>query len=141
MILGIGHDICDIRRIEKTLSRHGSRFEKRVFTAAERREADKRGAGKTAYLAKRFAAKEAVFKAFAGWDQSGMRWHHAEVTNAPKGSLQRSPPQLRLGGACAEKLAEWLPPGWEADIHISLSDEFPLASAFVVLAARPGHTG
>jgi holo-[acyl-carrier protein] synthase len=141
MILGIGHDICDIRRIEKTLLRHGSRFEKRVFTQAERREAAKRGAGKPAYLAKRFAAKEAVFKAFAGRDQSGMRWHHAEITSAPASARTRPPPQLRLDGACAEKLAEWLPPGWEADIHISLSDEFPLASAFVVLAARPEKTG
>lgn len=141
MILGIGHDICDIRRIEKTLLRHGSRFEKRVFTQAERREAAKRGAGKPAYLAKRFAAKEAVFKAFAGRDQSGMRWHHAEITSAPARPRSRPPPQLRLDGACAEKLAEWLPPGWEADIHISLSDEFPLASAFVVLAARPEKTG
>ena len=141
MILGIGHDVCDIRRIEKTLLRHGSRFEKRVFTPAERRQADKRGAGKAAYLAKRFAAKEAVFKAFSRTNQTGMYWHHAEVTSAPARPAQPAAPRVHLTGVCAEKLAEWLPPGWEADIHISLSDEFPLASAFVVLAARPGQTG
>lgn len=141
MILGIGHDLCDIRRIDKALQRHGQRFEERVFTKAERIAAAAKGTGKAAFYAKRFAAKEAVFKAFSRLDQTGMSWHHAEITSQPSSPGQPAAPQLVLHGPCAEKLAGWLPPGWEADIHISLSDEYPMAAAFILLGGRPVMAG
>ena len=132
MILGIGHDICDIRRIEAILERQGERFKERIFTPAERvaAEASNRQA---AFLALRFATKEAVYKAFGAYDQQGMGWHDAEIAS----KTDKGAPILTLSGKCKTELERLLPPNYGADIHLSLSDEYPYASAYVILAAKP----
>ncbi len=130
MIIGIGNDLCDIRRIEKALSRHGRRFEERCFTPAERAKAAGR-ADKAGTLAKRFAAKEACSKAL-GTGIGGIHWHDMEVVNDGKGR-----PALNLTGPAKDLLDALLPAGHEAFIHLSLSDEHPLAQAFVIIEARP----
>ncbi|WP_448952972.1 holo-ACP synthase [Labrys neptuniae] len=130
MIIGIGSDLCDIRRIEAALARHGERFEKRCFTAGERAKAAGR-ADKAGTFAKRFAAKEACSKAL-GTGISGIHWHDMEILNAESGR-----PELVLSGAALSLLAGLLPAGHEARLHLSLTDEHPLAQAFVVIEARP----
>jgi holo-[acyl-carrier protein] synthase len=129
MILGIGSDLCDIRRIEKTLARHGERFTHRVFTEGERARCDRRAARAEGY-ARRFAAKEACSKALGTGLSDGVFWRDMEVVNLPSGQ-----PTLRLTGGAAERLAAMLPEGHAARVHVSMTDDPPLAQAFVVIEA------
>lgn len=129
MIIGIGSDLCDIRRIEKTLSRHGERFTHRVYTEGERARCDRRKARAEGY-ARRFAAKEACAKALGTGLSEGVFWRDMEVVNLPSGA-----PTLRLSGGAAERLAAMLPAGHSARIHVSLTDDPPMALAFVVIEA------
>lgn len=133
MILGIGSDLCDIRRIESSLSRYGDRFTHRVFTQVERARCDARAARAPSY-ARRFAAKEACSKALGTGIASGVFWRDMEVVNLPSGQ-----PTLRLTGGAQAQLARMIPPGFEARIHITLSDEPPLAQAFVMIEAIPSQ--
>ena len=131
MILGIGSDLCDIRRIENSLARFGERFTQRIFTEGEQTKSDRR-ATRAASYARRFAAKEACSKALGTGIRSGVFWRDMEVVNLPSGR-----PTMRLTGGAAARLAEMLPPGHEAVVHVSLTDDPPLAQAFVVIEARP----
>jgi holo-[acyl-carrier protein] synthase len=131
MILGIGADISDIRRIRASLERHGERFEQRCFTAIEQARAHRRGKPEDTY-AKRFAAKEACAKALGTGMRRGVFWKDMGVVNLPSGQ-----PTLALTGGAAERLAAITPPGMVARIHLTLSDEVPYAQAFVVIEALP----
>jgi len=131
MILGIGSDLCDIRRIENSLARFGERFTQRIFTQGEQAKSDRR-ATRAASYARRFAAKEACSKALGTGIRSGVFWRDMEVVNLPSGR-----PTMRLTGGAAARLADMLPPGHEAVVHVSLTDDPPLAQAFVVIEARP----
>ena len=131
MIVGLGSDLCDIRRIEKTLGRFGDRFVQRVFTATERAKSERR-AQRAASYAKRFAAKEACAKALGTGFSRGVFLRDIGVINLPSGA-----PTLALTGGARERLLRLLPPGHEAVIHVTLTDEYPLAQAFVVIEARP----
>jgi holo-[acyl-carrier protein] synthase len=131
MILGIGSDLCDIRRIENSLARFGERFTQRIFTTGEQAKSDRRATRAESY-ARRFAAKEACSKALGTGIRSGVFWRDMEVVNLPSGR-----PTMRLTGGAAARLAEMLPPGHEAVVHVSLTDDPPLAQAFVVIEARP----
>ena len=131
MILGIGADLCDIRRIEKTLARHGDRFVNRVFTETERRRSDRRAARAASY-AKRFAAKEACSKALGTGLRMGIAWREMGVVN-----LRSGQPTMALTGGAAARLAGLTPAGCEAIIHLTITDEYPYAQAFVVIEARP----
>ena len=135
MILGIGSDLCRIDRIEKTLSRFGSRFEARCFTAREQARANRRPAKRADTYAKRFAAKEACSKALGTGMRLGVAWRDMEVVNLPTGR-----PTLSLSGGALKRLQELTPPGFAADIHLSLTDDHPLAMAFVVIGLRPLET-
>ena len=130
MIIGIGSDLCDIRRIDETLGRFGERFTHRCFTETERSKADAR-AGRAATYAKRFAAKEACAKALGTGIRHGVAWSGMGVVNLPSGQ-----PTMRLTGGAAARLASITPPGCEAFIHLTITDEHPLAQAFVVIEAR-----
>jgi holo-[acyl-carrier protein] synthase len=130
MILGIGSDLSDIRRIEKTLARHGERFTERVFTDIERRKAEGR-ANRAATYAKRFAAKEACAKALGTGMRGGVFWRDMGVVNKRSGQ-----PTMALTGGAAERLKALLPAGHEAVIHLTITDEHPYAQAFVVIEAR-----
>jgi len=130
MIVGLGSDLCDIRRIEATLARHGERFVKRCFTEVERARSEAR-AGRAASYAKRFAAKEACAKALGTGFRRGVFWRDMGVVNLPSGQ-----PTMRLTGGAAARLAAIIPPGKQAFIHLTLSDEPPLALALVVIEAR-----
>jgi holo-[acyl-carrier protein] synthase len=132
MILGIGSDLSDIRRIERTLARHGERFTSRVFTAIERAKADRRGPTRAATYAKRFAAKEACAKALGTGMRAGVFWRDMGVVNQRSGQ-----PTMRLTGGAAARLAALTPPGHAAVIHLTITDEHPYAQAFVVIEARP----
>jgi holo-[acyl-carrier protein] synthase len=130
VILGIGSDLADIRRIEATLERFGDRFLARCFTELERRKASSRHApGPT--LARRFAAKEACSKALGTGLRRGVFWRDMEVVNLPSGA-----PTMRLTGGAAERLAVMTPEGKTAHIHVSMTDDPPYALAFVVIEAR-----
>lgn len=131
MILGIGSDLCDIRRIENSLARFGERFTQRIFTTGEQAKSDRRATRAESY-ARRFAAKEACSKALGTGIRSGVFWRDMEVVNLPSGR-----PTMRLTGGAAARLAEMVPPGHEAIVHVSLTDDPPLAQAFVVIEARP----
>ncbi|SEK60359.1 holo-[acyl-carrier protein] synthase [Bosea lupini] len=131
MILGIGSDLCDIRRIENSLARFGERFTQRIFTPGEQAKSDRR-ATRAASYARRFAAKEACSKALGTGIRSGVFWRDMEVVNLPSGR-----PTMRLTGGAAARLAQMVPPGHEAVVHVSLTDDPPLAQAFVVIEARP----
>jgi holo-[acyl-carrier protein] synthase len=131
MILGIGSDLCDIRRIERSLARFGERFTHRVFTEGERTRSDRRAARAPSY-ARRFAAKEACAKALGTGMSHGVFWRDMEVVNRPGGQ-----PALRLTGGALERLNALTPAGYEAVVHVSLTDDPPLAQAFVVIEARP----
>jgi holo-[acyl-carrier protein] synthase len=130
VILGIGSDLCDIRRIEQTLERHGARFTERVFTAIERRKAEGR-AHRAATYAKRFAAKEACAKALGTGMRGGVFWRDMGVVNMRSGQ-----PTMALTGGAAERLMAMLPAEHEALIHLTITDEHPYAQAFVVIEAR-----
>ena len=131
MIIGIGNDIVDINRIERVLERFGDRFINRVFTAEERERAESK-VTRAATYAKRYAAKEAVWKALGEGNRFGVAWRELKVSNAPSGK-----PMLSLTGAAAERLAWLTPAGMTAQVHLSLSDEPPLAQAFVVISVEP----
>lgn len=130
MILGIGSDLVDIRRVAATLERHGERFMERCFTATERARAERRPQARAASYAKRFAAKEACAKALGTGLSRGVYWRDIGVVNLPGGQ-----PTMALTGGAAERLASLVPPGYKPFIHVSLSDDHPWAQAFVVISA------
>jgi holo-[acyl-carrier protein] synthase len=130
VIVGVGSDLCDVRRIEQTLQRFGRRFVERCFTDIEQRRSENR-AGRAASYAKRFAAKEACAKALGTGLRRGVFWRDMGVVNLPSGQ-----PTLRLTGGAAARLRSILPPGTEPFIHLTMTDETPLAQAFVVIEAR-----
>jgi holo-[acyl-carrier protein] synthase len=131
VILGIGTDIVDVRRIKRLMERFDDRFLNRVFTDAERAGAMSRGQLADLYFAKRFAAKEAVYKALSGSGVDGMGWRDAETTNLAGGA-----PKLLLTGRCKTALERLAPEGYNAAVSLSLSDEPPYAIAFVVISAQ-----
>jgi holo-[acyl-carrier protein] synthase len=135
MILGVGSDLIDIRRIEKTLQRHGERFLGRIFTTEERAKAERRSKSHrmvVATYAKRFAAKEACAKALGTGIRRGVFWRDMGVVNLPGGR-----PTLRLTGGAQARLQQLTPPGHIARIDLSITDDWPLAQAFVVISADP----
>lgn len=135
MIVGIGSDLIDITRIEKTIARHGERFLGRIFTATERAKAERRAKSHkmvVATYAKRFAAKEACAKALGTGIRRGVFWRDMGVVNLPSGR-----PTLKLTGGAQTRLAEMVPPGHVARIDLSITDDWPLAQAFVVISAEP----
>jgi len=139
MILGVGSDLIDIRRVEKTLERFGERFIARIFTQDERRRAERRAAtarGRASTYAKRFAAKEACAKALGTGFRRGVFWRDLGVANLPSGQ-----PTLRLAGGAARQLARLLPPGMKARIDLTMTDDYPLAQAVVVISAEPESGG
>lgn len=131
MIIGIGNDLCDIRRVEKTLARFGERFLNKVFTAEERRKAYSR-AHPARTLAKRFAAKEALSKALGTGFRFGVHMKDIGVVNAPTGR-----PTLALTRGALKRLESLIPPGHTARIDLTLTDEYPLAQAIVIISALP----
>ena len=131
MILGLGNDIIDIRRIDKTIERFGERFLARVFTDTERRKSDAR-AGRVASYAKRFAAKEACAKALGTGFRKGVFWRDMGVVN-----LRSGRPTMVLTGGAAEQLRRITPAGFEPRVDVSLTDDFPQAQAVVVISAVP----
>ena len=131
MIVGIGSDLSDIRRIQASLDRFGERFMQRVFTEVERKRSERKG-DRAASYAKRFAAKEACSKALGTGMRRGVFWRDMGVVNLPSGQ-----PTMRLTGGAALRLAELIPTGMEPFIHVSLTDDHPYAQAFVVIEARP----
>jgi len=132
MIIGLGQDMCDIRRIEKSLAEFGERFTQRVFTDVERRTADRRKERAATY-AKRFAAKEACAKALGtGVPRRGVHWRHIGVVNLPTGK-----PIFALTGGAAERLAKLTPPGMTCVVHLTITDEYPYAQAQVIIEVLP----
>ena len=129
MIIGIGNDIIDIRRIEKTLARHGERFTQRVFTEIERRKSDRR-AQRAASYAKRFAAKEACSKALGTGLSQGVYWRDMAVVNEPSGK-----PTMNLSNGAAARLLLLTPQGQSATVHLTMTDEYPFAQAIVIIEA------
>jgi holo-[acyl-carrier protein] synthase len=127
MILGIGNDIIDIRRIEKTLDRHGQRFIDRVYTDVEKRKSEAR-AQRVASYAKRFAAKEACSKALGTGLSNGVYWRDMGVVNLPSGK-----PTMKLTNGAAEQLARMVPAGQTASVHLTMTDEYPYAQAIVII--------
>lgn len=131
MILGLGSDICDIRRIELMIARHGERFLTRIFTATERSRASRRTERiQAATYAKRFAAKEAAAKALGTGFRRGVFFSDLGVVNLPSGQ-----PTLRMTGGAAERLAAITPPGMTASVALSMTDEYPYAFAQVIISA------
>jgi len=135
MIIGLGSDLIDIRRIEQTIERHGDRFLDRIFTATEREKSDRR-AQRAASYAKRFAAKEACSKALGTGLRRGVFWRDMGVVNAPGGK-----PTLHLTGGALNRLHEITPAGHRAVIDLSLTDDFPLAQAIVIISTVPEAAG
>ncbi|MCW5694429.1 MAG: holo-ACP synthase [Pseudolabrys sp.] len=131
MIIGLGSDLCDARRIAKTIERHGERFLGRIFTPLERAKADRRKNRVETY-AKRFAAKEACAKALGTGLSHGVFWRDMGVVNLPSGK-----PTMRLTGGAQARLQSLLPAGHEARIELSMTDEGPLAQAIVIIQAVP----
>jgi holo-[acyl-carrier protein] synthase len=132
MILGIGNDLIDIRRVEATLERFGARFEDRIFTETERRKSDRR-ANRAASYAKRFAAKEACSKALGTGFRGGVFWRDLGVVNLPSGK-----PTMALTGGALVRLQEITPAGMAAQIDLTITDDFPLAQAIVIISAVDG---
>ena len=131
MIVGIGSDLIDIRRVERSLERFGQRFTERCFTEVERVKSDRRK-NRAASYAKRFAAKEACSKALGTGLAQGVFWKDMGVVNLPSGK-----PTMALTGGAQERLTALLPAGHTAVIHLTITDDYPLAQAFVVIEARP----
>lgn len=129
MIIGLGSDLIDIRRIEKSLNKYGDRFTQRIFTHAEQAKSDKRK-NRAASYAKRFAAKEACCKALGTGISNGVFWRDMGVVNDKSGK-----PTMLLTNGAAKRLAEIIPNGYEPHIHITITDDFPLAQAFVIIEA------
>jgi holo-[acyl-carrier protein] synthase len=133
MILGIGSDLIDIRRIERVLERHGERFLARIFTETERARAERRR-DRVATYAKRYAAKEACAKALGTGMRAGVFWRDMGVVN-----LRSGRPTMRLTGGALDRLNAIVPSGHVAQIDLSITDEWPLAQAFVVISANPAE--
>jgi len=131
MIIGLGSDLIDIRRIERSLERYGERFIQRIFTDVERAKSERR-AGRAASYAKRFAAKEACAKALGSGISEGVFWRDMGVVNLPSGK-----PTMALTGGAAERLKTLVPTGHKAVVHLTITDDFPLAQAFVIIEALP----
>jgi holo-[acyl-carrier protein] synthase len=129
VIIGIGTDLVDIRRIERTIARHGDRFLNRIFTPTERALAERRN-DRAATYAKRFAAKEACAKALGTGFRDGIFFRDLGVVNLPSGK-----PVMALTGAALARLHEIIPAGHEAQIDLAVTDEYPMAQAFVVISA------
>ncbi len=132
MIVGLGSDLCNIERIQKSLDRFGERFENRVFTDSERAKAARRPFTKAGTLAKRFAAKEAFSKAVGTGFRRGVFMKDIGVVNAPSGA-----PTLALEGGAKVALDALIPDGYEARVHLTLTDDHPWAQAFVIIEALP----
>ena len=135
MIIGIGSDLIDITRVAKVIERHGERFLDRIFTAAERAKAERRAKNErmvVATYAKRFAAKEACSKALGTGIRQGVWWRDMGVVNLPGGR-----PSMRLTGGALSRLQALTPAGYEAQIDLSITDDWPLAQAFVIISAVP----
>lgn len=132
MIVGLGSDLCNIERIQKSLDRFGARFEQRVFTPLELARADRRPFTRAGTLAKRFAAKEAFSKAVGTGFRRGVFMKDIGVVNAPSGA-----PTLALDGGAQAALDAIVPPGHVAHIHLTLTDDHPWAQAFVIIEAMP----
>ena len=130
MIIGLGSDLCNIERIQASLDRFGERFENRVFTEIERAKAARRPFTRAGTYAKRFAAKEAFSKAVGTGFKRGVFMTDIGVVNAPSGA-----PTLALTGGAAERLAQMIPSGHTAHIHLTLTDDHPWAQAFVIIEA------
>jgi holo-[acyl-carrier protein] synthase len=137
MIIGVGSDITDARRIAKVIERHGDRFLERIFTETERARANRRKNRIETY-AKRFAAKEACAKALGTGLRAGVWWRDMGVVNRPSGQ-----PTMQLTGGALRRLQAITPPGHQAQIDLSLADEGPMAVAYVIISAVPlaGGTG
>lgn len=131
MIIGIGSDMIDIRRIEKTLARFGDRFILRLYTDTEVARSERRPLQRAASYAKRFAAKEACSKALGTGISRGVFWRDMGVANLPSGQ-----PTIRLTGGAARRLAELTPKGMTPHIHVTLTDDYPLALSFVIISAE-----
>ena len=131
MIVGIGSDLIDIRRIAKSLERFGDRFRNRVFTDIEKAKSDRRKERAASY-AKRFAAKEACAKALGTGMSHGVFWRDMGVVNLPGGK-----PTMHLTNGAAARLDAITPPGMRAVVHLTITDDFPLAQAFVIIEALP----
>lgn len=131
MILGIGSDLIDVRRIERTIERHGERFLDRIFTATERETADRRARRCETY-AKRFAAKEACAKALGTGLRAGVFWRDMGVVNLPSGR-----PTMKLTGGALMRLRAITPAGCKSRIDLTITDEGPMAQAVVVISAVP----
>jgi holo-[acyl-carrier protein] synthase len=129
VIIGLGSDLIDIRRIEKTIERHGERFLGRIFTPLERAKSDKR-AQRAASYAKRFAAKEACSKALGTGLRRGVFWRDMGVINLPGGK-----PTMKLSGGALKRLNEITPAGHEVQIDLTITDDFPIAQAIVIISA------
>ena len=131
MIIGIGNDLFDIRRIEKTLDRFGDRFIRRIFTDEEQKKSDSRRMRAASY-AKRFASKEAFSKALGTGFRKGVFWRDIGVINLPSGT-----PTLLLTGGAKQLLQTITPSGMRSQIDLTITDEYPLVQAFVIISARP----
>ena len=131
MIIGLGSDLIDIRRVEKSLDRFGERFTSRIFTEIEQAKSDRRKQRAASY-AKRFAAKEACAKALGTGLARGVFWRDMGVVNLPGGK-----PTMHLTNGAAKRLESITPPGHGAVIHLTITDDFPLAQAFVIIEALP----
>lgn len=131
MIIGLGSDLIDIRRIEKSLEKFGTRFSDRIFTEIEQNKSDKRNQRAASY-AKRFAAKEACCKALGTGISKGVFWRDMGVVNDKNGK-----PTMKLTNGAAKRLAEMMPSGYEPHVHVTITDDFPLAQAFVIIEALP----
>jgi holo-[acyl-carrier protein] synthase len=133
MIIGIGSDLIDIRRIQASLDRYGERFVRRIFTEVEQKKSDGRRERAASY-AKRFAAKEACSKALGTGMARGVFWRDMGVVNQPGGK-----PTMKLTGGAAARLEAMLPDGHVAEIHLTITDDHPLAQAFVIIEALPAR--
>ena len=131
MIIGLGSDLSDIRRVQASLERFGDRFKQRVFTELERTRSDRKADAAASY-AKRFAAKEACAKALGTGMRRGVFWRDMGVVNMRSGQ-----PTMQLTGGALARLEEMTPPGMKAVIHLSLTDDHPYAQAFVIIEALP----
>lgn len=134
MIIGIGNDMIDIRRIEKSLERFGDRFVQRIFTPVEQQKSDRRAARAASY-AKRFAAKEACSKALGTGFRKQVYWRDLGVVNDTSGK-----PTMQMTGGAARQLKTLIPAGMKAVIHLTITDDFPWAQAFVIISAEPVTT-
>lgn len=131
MIIGLGSDLCDIRRIQSTLDRFGERFTRRLFTDVEQARSERKP-DRAASYAKRFAAKEACSKALGTGFRQGVFWRDMGVAN-----LRSGQPTLILTGGAAERLAKMLPAGMKGVVHLTMTDDHPYAQAFVIIEALP----